>query len=100
MSGSGLASILLSSIRFLAIVLLACIGANAQTGTIAGSITDVSGGGVPGALVTAKNINTGATRTSDTGGSGAYSIPDLTVGQYELPSLGPAFRRQSTRRFR
>lgn len=84
MSASGLASTLLYSIRSLTIVLLACIGADAQMGTIAGSVTDVSGGGVPRALVTAKNIKTGATRTGDTGGSGAYSIPDLSVGQYEV----------------
>ena len=84
MSGSGLARTVFSSIRFLAIVLFACLGAYAQTGTISGSITDVSGGGVPGATVTARNIQTGATRTGDTGGAGAYSIPDLAVGQYEV----------------
>ncbi len=70
--------------RVLALTLFACIAAFAQTGTISGSVTDVSGAGIPGASITATNIQTGAVRTGDTGGSGAFSIPDLAVGQYEV----------------
>ncbi len=84
MSGFGIKCFFSSSIRLSTLLMFSCLGAWAQTGTISGTITDASGGGVPGAVITAKNVQTGATRTGDSGGSGAYSIPDLAVGQYEV----------------
>src|SRR5580698_6292779 len=65
-------------------VLLACATAYAQSGSIAGTITDASGAGVPGAAVTAKNQATASVRTATTDSTGTYSIPNLTVGNYDL----------------
>src|SRR5579863_7891119 len=69
---------------FAAVVVLAGTAAYAQTGSIAGTITDASGATVPGATITAKNQATTSVRTATTDTSGTYSIPNLPVGNYEV----------------
>ena len=54
------------------------------TGTILGGVSDASGAAVPGAVVTATNINTRFTRSTTTDGSGQYSLVLLPVGQYQV----------------
>jgi uncharacterized surface anchored protein len=58
--------------------------AYAQTGSIAGTILDATSAAVPGAKVTAKNQATASVRTATTDSNGTYSIPNLTVGNYDL----------------
>ena len=58
--------------------------AYAQTGTIAGTIVDATGGGVPEAKITATNRATAAVRTAATGPSGTYSIPNVAAGRYDI----------------
>jgi hypothetical protein len=58
--------------------------AYAQTASIAGTIVDASNAGVPGARITVKNVATGNVRTSATTATGTYSIPNLTVGNYDI----------------
>ncbi len=60
------------------------VTAYAQTASIAGTIIDATNAGVPGATVTAKNVATGSVRTTATSATGTYSIPNLTVGSYDL----------------
>jgi hypothetical protein len=59
---------------------------HAQTfrGTILGTVTDSSGGAVPGATVTIKNLDTGLTRTVVTSEDGSYSAPELPIGNYSV----------------
>src|SRR5579859_4062022 len=66
------------------IMLLAGATAYAQTASIAGTILDASGAGVPGATVTAKEQATASVRTATTSDSGTYSIPNLAVGNYNV----------------
>jgi len=54
----------------------------ADRGSMAGTLTDSSGGVVPGATVTVFRGDTGLTRTTVSSSTGAYSIPDLPVGMY------------------
>jgi hypothetical protein len=61
-----------------------CVALNAQTGTISGTILDPSGSGVPEASVTIKNLGTAAVRTAATDVSGAYAIPNVLVGHYDI----------------
>jgi hypothetical protein len=68
----------------LAVLLGLTILAQAQSGSIAGVVTDPSGAVVDGAKVTATNTATGLTRSIDTGQSGAYSIPNLPIGIYSV----------------
>src|SRR5436309_4991447 len=54
------------------------------TATIAGVVQDASGAVIPGVTVTAKNVETGATRTATSDEGGRYTVPELTLGDYEV----------------
>ena len=56
----------------------------ADTGTISGTVRDATGGVVPDATITAKNIATSAQRTVQTDSTGGYTIPGLAPGTYEV----------------
>src|SRR3954454_11474529 len=58
--------------------------AQAQTASVTGTITDASGGAVPGASITAKNLGTTTTRTGTSDAAGAYSIANVPVGRYDV----------------
>src|SRR6266851_4758033 len=70
----------------LLVLVFSCLpSAHAQVSTsITGTITDPSGAPVPSASVTARNLETGAVRTSLTDDAGRYLELSLTVGQYEV----------------
>jgi Carboxypeptidase regulatory-like domain/TonB dependent receptor len=59
---------------------------HAQTtnGSIQGSVTDPSGGGVAGAAVTSRNMDTGVTQSTTTTDAGIYSLPNLPPGRYSV----------------
>jgi hypothetical protein len=54
------------------------------TGSITGIVTDPSGAVVVGATVTAQNTATGVATTTQTNGTGAYTIRFLPIGTYTL----------------
>ena len=66
---------ILSAIALVVLTLPVC----AQTGTITGLVTDVSGAVVGGAKVTVEATSTGATRDVLTGSAGAYTLVNLIV---------------------
>jgi len=76
---------------------LAVAGADAQvaTGTILGSVTDATGGAVPGATVTATNLDTQFTRSAASDASGQYSLPLLPVGRYRVDVALDGFKNFS-----
>ena len=51
---------------------------------VSGVVRDGSGGAIPGAEVTLTKVDTGQTRTAITGSDGAYTVPNLPVGPYQL----------------
>ncbi len=65
--------------------------AQATKGTIAGTVSDKSGAVVTGATVTAAAKNGGETRTTTTGGHGAYRIESLNPGVYIVSASSPNF---------
>src|SRR5438309_10687664 len=77
----------------LAFVVLAAVSLMAQTfrGTILGTVTDPSGAVVTGAKVTAKNVNTGLERTTQTSADGSYSVPELPIGAYTVTATQSGF---------
>ena len=81
---------------FLALILglLAGTLAGAQTfrGTILGTVTDASGGSVPGATVTVRNADTGLVRTTETQADGSYRVPELPIGTYDVTIEKSSFR--------
>ena len=64
----------------------------AQTGSIQGTVTDTVGAVVQGAEVTVKNLGSNAVRTVTSGGTGAYSIPSLAPGVYDVTVKMASFK--------
>src|SRR6185437_7530190 len=77
------------------VTLLAAWSVSAQqiTGTIRGTVTDPSGAVVQGATVTAKQVETGLTRTAVSGADGGYVLLELPVGDYRLKVEAKNFRQ-------
>lgn len=63
------------------------------TGTIAGIVTDSSGGVVPDAKVTARNTGTAAMFTGTTDADGTYWLRTLPVGSYEVAVEAGGFQK-------
>ena len=69
--------------------------AQITTATIVGTITDSSGAIVPGAQVTARNADTGLTRTMTSNESGTYRLEFLPVGNYVLEIMARGLKKVS-----
>ena len=68
--------------------------AQSSTGTILGAVKDPSGQVVPQAKVTARNVDTGTTRTVTTGEDGSYRMPEMPIGNYEIRTEREGFSTQ------
>ena len=68
--------------------------AQMTTGTILGTVSDSTGAVIPGANLTARNVETGLTRTTVSGSNGAYRLVALPVGNYEVQVSTPGFRAE------
>jgi len=73
------------------IVLIAAAWAGVG-GSISGTVKDSTGAVVPGASVTAVNLDTGARRTVATDTRGTYTFPVLSVGHYDVEITHPGFK--------
>ena len=78
------------------VILLACSVAHAQapTGVITGSVTDSTGAVVPGATVTLTNLSTNNQRVVESNEAGAYTLPSLPPGTYDLRVESEGFSAQ------
>jgi hypothetical protein len=79
-------------------LLLACfllsafsLKAQVNTGSLSGLVLDSSGAAVAGAELTVTSQETGYTRTGKSLADGAYSLPDLPIGQYALTATANGF---------
>jgi hypothetical protein len=77
-----------------ALLLIGGVVASAQvdTGQIAGVVTDQSGAVVPSASITVKSLSTNATRTAVSSATGAYQVPGLTPGDYQVTVNSGSFK--------
>lgn len=66
--------------------------AQGASGTITGTVSDETGGIVPGATVTIKNDDTGATRELVTGDNGRFLAPGLPPGPYTVSATLSGFQ--------
>ena len=66
--------------------------AQVTTGTILGTVRDSTGGVVPAATVTVRNVQTGISRTVTTDSAGRYTVPQLGLGQYEVTTEASGFQ--------
>jgi hypothetical protein len=63
------------------------------TATLLGVLRDSSGGVIPAARVTARNMDTGFTRSSTSDDTGSYLITNLPVGRYSLTAELEGFQQ-------
>src|SRR6266705_5759867 len=79
----------------LGIFLLLIAGKTARgqsTAAFQGTVLDAQGGAVAGAKVTVKNLGTGLERSTETDGTGNFSIPALPSGNYRVDIAKTGFR--------
>ena len=62
-------------------------------GTFSGMVSDPQGAAIPRAVVVATETRTGSKTTTLCEETGAYSIPFLAPGEYELSAEAPGFKR-------
>ena len=60
-------------------------------GAVRGTITDLNGAVVPGAVVTAKNVETETQYTAESNDEGIYVIENLPAGKYIISVESPGF---------
>src|SRR6516164_6689030 len=71
----------------------------AVTGSITGAVADSTGAAVPEALVTARNEDTLAVRTTKTDQDGRFYFSTLPIGSYTLRVEKPGFTGVMVSRF-
>src|SRR6476646_11259965 len=80
--------------RVLAVCLCGLVRLHAQsaeTATVAGTVFDVAGKGIPGAAVLVRNESTSATRQSISVADGKFSVTGLPAGTYSIEASAPSF---------
>src|SRR5689334_1147194 len=83
----------LSAVLSLALTAPAFAQSQAINGTIEGTVTDASGGVLPGATITITNTETGTERSVVTNENGLYRAPLLPLGTYRVVAELQGFKR-------
>ena len=90
-------SVLPARLVLVATTLLLCVPAAARaqavTGTLLGTVTDASGGAVPGATVTATEAQTNVKRSTTTNEIGQYLFASLLNGTYTVDTELQGFKK-------
>ncbi|MCX6592129.1 MAG: carboxypeptidase regulatory-like domain-containing protein [Acidobacteria bacterium] len=88
-----------SSLRTLALLLLAAVAAFAQSDStsINGTVTDPSGAAIANAKVVAKNERTGAVREVATSSAGTFVIPAIPAGLYTVTVEVAGFKKYESK---
>ena len=66
---------------------------NLRTATLVGNVTDSSGATIANAAVTVTNVDTNVATRGKTNEDGAYYVPFLNVGNYQLSIEAPGFKK-------
>src|ERR1700682_2308497 len=78
------------------VVVLACFAPvlSAQGGyaIVSGRVKDTTGGVMPGAVITAQNVNTNVVLNAVTNGEGYYTFADLIPGTYTVRARAQGFK--------
>lgn len=80
------------------LVFLLSIGVSARAqsaGTLQGTVTDPSGAVIPGAQITATEIQTGTSRSTVSNASGEYALPSLAPGTYRMVVSAPGMQTKT-----
>ncbi len=68
------------------------VAAQQSTATLAGTVSDETGGVLPGADITLRNVENGSTRDAITDDTGQFRVTNLAPGEYELRAQLPGFQ--------
>jgi Carboxypeptidase regulatory-like domain len=92
---------LLRILFFSLLFALSGLAAHGQSdrGAISGTIVDTSGGVVQGASIVATGKDTGAVYRTTSSATGAYRIPDMQVGAYNIGVTSPGFKTSEQKGF-
>src|SRR5450759_537329 len=77
----------------LVLVPIAASLAQENRGTFSGSVTDSTGAAIARAKVIVTEMRTGVKATASTETSGAYNLPFLPLGEYEISAESPGFKK-------
>jgi hypothetical protein len=69
------------------------VAAQTTNAALSGTVSDMSSAVVPGAAVTAQNIQTGLTLTTTTNDAGVYNFPSVQPGKYRLSVEKTGFKK-------
>jgi hypothetical protein len=75
------------------IVFASALAWSQDRGTITGTVTDSSGASIAGAKVLVKNLATGLSQETVSGGDGRYTVPYLPIGNYSVAVEKEGFGR-------
>src|SRR5688500_464371 len=88
--------------RMFAVAVLAVFGilsmpgdaaAQSQVGTLVGNVRDESGGAIPGATVTAREVRTNISRTAVSNEAGNYTFTNVASGVYRIEAELVGFKK-------
>jgi len=66
---------------------------------IVGTVTDTSGGVIPGALVSVENLATGVPRSTRANEAGSFHVPGLAAGDYQVTASFENFKTAESSEF-
>src|SRR4051794_40574675 len=72
---------------------LAALAQESGGATINGAVTDASGGVIAAAKITARQVATGAERSTMSSSAGLYSLSALAAGSYDVTIEAPGFKQ-------
>src|SRR3984893_16709967 len=84
---------ILSALLSLSLAAPALAQSQAANGAIEGTISDSSGGVLPGVTITITNVDTGTERTVVTNEKGLYRAPLLPLGKYRVVAELQGFKK-------
>src|SRR6185295_10257339 len=95
--GSPIRNILLSVLAVTAVCVghLSVAGQSVTSASLSGIVEDANGAYIPGATLTATNVDTNQQRTTDSDREGRFTFPYLPVGNYKLTVAESGFRTLS-----
>src|SRR5579872_5931956 len=83
--------VLFASVLMLSLGIVRTLHAQVAGATLSGTITDPQGGAVPNARVIAKNTATSLASETNSNTAGAYTLPNLIPGDYQVAVSASGF---------
>jgi hypothetical protein len=80
------------AVAAVAVLVSGAFGQTITSGDLTGTVSDASGAVIPQATLTLKSLDTGETKTAQSGDSGVYRFNLLRPGSYQLSGTSPGLR--------